>query len=150
MTERVATQEEDASMSADSDMIRRLTDGVFLEGNLDLIDELVADDFVDHDPPPEMPGTKEGMRQVAAMVTSAFSNRKAEFDDFVETTDGRVVENWLMTGTHTGEAFGLPPSGQDIGVRGLEIWRCAGGKIVEHWGVVDMSDVFMKAGPPPA
>jgi predicted SnoaL-like aldol condensation-catalyzing enzyme len=32
----------------------------------------------------------------------------------------------------------------------MEIWRCADGKIVEHWGVVDMSDVFMKAGPGPA
>jgi hypothetical protein len=89
------------------------------------------------------------MRQVAAMVTGAFSNRKAEFDNFLDTTDGKVVESWAMTGTHTGEAFGLPPSGQDIRVRGLEIWRCAGGKVVEHWGVVDMGDVFMKAGPPP-
>ena len=31
----------------------------------------------------------------------------------------------------------------------MEIFRCEGGKIVEHWGAVDMSDVFMKAGPPP-
>jgi steroid delta-isomerase-like uncharacterized protein len=137
-------------MGADADMIRRLTDEVFLGGKLDLIEELVADDFVDHDPPPGLPGGKEGMRQVAAMVTAAFSNRKAEFDNFLDTTDGQVVESWAMTGTHTGEAFGLPPSGQDIRVRGLEIWRCAGGKVVEHWGVVDMSDVFMKAGPPPA
>jgi predicted ester cyclase len=55
-----------------------------------------------------------------------------------------------MTGRHTGEAFGLPASGQDIRVRGVEIWRCVDGKIVEHSGAVDMSDLFMKAGPPPA
>jgi predicted SnoaL-like aldol condensation-catalyzing enzyme len=36
-----------------------------------------------------------------------------------------------------------------VQVRGIEIFRCEGGKIVEHWGAVDMSDVFEKAGPPP-
>ena len=136
-------------MGTDADVIRRLTQEVFLDGKVGLVDELVADDYVDHDPPPGLPGTKDGFRQLADMVTSAFSNRKAEFDDYVDTSDGRVVESWAMTATHSGEAFGLPPSGQDIRVRGLEIFRCSSGKLVEHWGVVDMSDVFMKAGSPP-
>ncbi len=83
------------------------------------------------------------------MVTAAMSNVRLEFDEYIETTDGRVVESWLMAATHTGEAFGLPPSNQEVLVRGIEIWRCADGKIVEHWGSVDMADVFMKAGPPP-
>ena len=59
--------------------------------------------------------------------------------------DGRVVENWAMTATHTGEAFGLPASGKSIRVRGVEIFRCEEGKVVEHWGAVDMSDVAEKA-----
>jgi predicted ester cyclase len=83
------------------------------------------------------------------MIVAAFSDRRADHDEYFDTTDGRVVENWTMTATHTGEAFGLPPSGQDVRIRGVEIWRCAGGRIAEHWGVVDMSDVFMKAGPLP-
>jgi steroid delta-isomerase-like uncharacterized protein len=137
-------------MGADADVIRRLTEEVFLAGKLDVVDELVGDDFVDHDPPPEIPGTKAGFRQLAEMVTSAFSDRRVEFDDYLDTADGRVVESWAMLATHSGEAFGLPPSGQEIRVRGVEIFRCANGKLVEHWGCVDMSDVFMKAGPPPA
>ena len=59
--------------------------------------------------------------------------------------DDRVIENWAITGVHNGEAFGLPPSGQSARVRGIEIFRCANGKIVEHWGAVDMSDVVEKA-----
>ena len=136
-------------MGSDADLVRRLTDEVFINGNIGKIDELLADTFVDHDPLPGVPGTKDGMRQIAEMVTATFSDRKAEMDDYLETTDGRVVENWAMTGTHTGEAFGLPPSNQDVRVRGMELFRVADGKVVEHWGVVDMSDVFMKAGPPP-
>jgi steroid delta-isomerase-like uncharacterized protein len=137
-------------MGANADLVRRLTDEVFIGGNIGALDAIVADDFVSHDPPPEIAGTKAGFRQLAEMVVASFSDRKTEFDEYLDTDDGRVVENWAMTGRHTGEAFGLPPSGQDTRVRGVEIWRCADGKIVEHWGAVDMSDVFLKAGPPPA
>src|SRR4029450_12782833 len=134
-------------MGANADLVRRLTDEVFIGGNIGAIDEIVADDFVSHDPPPEIPGTKDGFRQLAEMVVAAFSDRQAGPDEYLDTTDGRVVENWAMTGRHTGEAFGLPASGQDVRVRGVEIWRCVDGKIVEHSGAVDMSDLFMKASP---
>jgi predicted ester cyclase len=132
-------------MGADADIIRRLTNDVFIGGNLAAIDELVADDFVSHDPPPGFPGTRDGFRQLAEMVTVAFTARRVEFDELIDTTDGRVVENWAMLGVHSGEAFGLPPSGQEGRVRGTEIFRCQGGKLVEHWGTVDMSDVISKA-----
>ena len=102
-------------------------------------------DFVSHDPPPGGPPTREGLRGVAEVVTTAFSNRALEFDDVVEMTDGRLVESWAMGATHTGEAFGLPASGQPVRVRGIEIWRCEDGKIVEHWAAIDMGDVAGKA-----
>lgn len=132
-------------MGTDADLVRRLTDEVFIGGNLSALDELMSPDFLSHDPLPGLPGTREGVRQLAQMAIGAFSDRKIEFDEFFETTDGRVVENWAMTGRHIGEAFGLPPSGQVGRVRGMEIWRCANGKIVEHWGSIDMGDVVEKA-----
>ena len=101
-------------MGADADIVRRLTEEVFIGGNVGVIDELVADDFVTHDPPPGIPPTKDGFRQLAEMVAASFSDRKTPLDEFIDTTDGRVVENWIMTGRHTGEAFGLPPSGEEV------------------------------------
>jgi steroid delta-isomerase-like uncharacterized protein len=132
-------------MGADADLIRRLTDEGFLKGDVSIVDELLSDDFVTHDPPPGMAGDKEGQRQIVAMVGQAFSDMEVEFDEMIDTADGRVVENWAMSGVHTGEAFGLLPSNQRARVRGVEIWRCEGGKIVEHWGSVDMSDFMQKA-----
>ena len=132
-------------MGSDADIVRRVTDEAFIGGNVEVIDELVAEDFVSHDPPPGAPGTREGFRAVAELVASSMSDRKMEFDDFADTDDGRVVESWAMVATHTGEAFGLPPSGKSVRVRGIEIWRIADGKIVEHWGAVDMGDLFEKA-----
>jgi len=132
-------------MGAAADIVRRLTNEAYLAGNVEVIDELMGDDFVTHDPPPGMPATRDGQRVMAEMVIGAFSDRTMEFDDYIDATDGRVVETWAMVATHSGEAFGVPPSGQQVRVRGIEIWRCADGKIVEHWGAVDMSDVFEKA-----
>ena len=55
-------------MAGDSAIIQRLTNEVFLDGNLTAIDELVADDFVDHDPPPGVSPDKAGFRQLAELV----------------------------------------------------------------------------------
>ena len=132
-------------MGADADLIRRLTEEGFLKGDAGIVDELLADDFVTHDPPPGVSGDKEGQRQIIAMISAAFSDMQMEFDEMIDTADGRVVENWAMSGVHSGEAFGVPPSNQRVRVRGVEIWRCADGRIAEHWGAVDMSDFFEKA-----
>ena len=129
----------------DSDIIKRLNDEVFIGGNFDAFDDIVDDDFVTHDPIPGFSGDKAGFRQGAEMIVGAMSDRKLEFDDFAETTDGRIVENWEMSATHTGEVFGLPPSNQRVKVRGTEIHRCANGKFVENWGTVDLTDVIEKA-----
>lgn len=133
-------------MGADAEIVRRLTNEVFVGGSFATFDELIGDDMVDHDPVPGMPADKEGQRQLAEMVVAAFSDRKAESDEYIDTVDGRVVESWVFTAKHTGEMMGVPPSGQTVRIRGVEIWRCSGGKIVERWGAVDMSDVFEKAG----
>ena len=135
-------------MVADRDVVRRLTEEGFIGGDLAVIDELIADDFVDHDPAPGFAPTKEGYRQLAEVVVAAFSDRSTEFDEYLDTEDGRVVESWAMVGSHTGEAFGVPPSGQTVRIRGVEISRCSEGKLVEHWGAVDMSDFFEKAQAP--
>ena len=132
-------------MRADADLVRRLSDEVFIKGNLKVVDEIVSADFVSHDPPSGASPTRDGLRGVAQAVASGFSKRAFEFDEVVPTSDGRVVENWAMTATHTAEVFGLPPSNKAVRIRGTEIWRCANGKIVEHWGTVDMGDVVQKA-----
>lgn len=136
-------------MGAGSDFVKRISDEVFIGGNVALIDELFADDFVSHDPAPGLSADRAGVRALAEIATGAFSDRSLEFDEFLETTDGRVVESWAMVAVHSGEAFGVPPSGRRVRVRGVEIWRCDGGKdggkVVEHWGAVDMGDLMAKA-----
>ena len=72
---------------------------------------------------PGMSDDKKGQRQLAEMVLAAFSDRTMSMHDMAETADGRVVENWIMDATHSGDAMGIPPSNQDVRVRGMELWR---------------------------
>ena len=132
-------------MSNGEEIVRSLTDKVFLGGDLEAIEDLVAPDFVSHDPPPGITPDRDGLRGMAAAVVEAMADRQLVFDEYAHTTDGRVVESWLMEATHQRELFGLPPSGQRVRARGIELWRCEGGLIVEHWGAVDMSDLADKA-----
>ena len=132
-------------MDSDIGIVQRVTDEAMIEGNIGIIEELVADDFVSHDPPLGVPGTKEGFRIVAQAVVSGFSDRKMEFDEPLFASDGRVLENWAMTARHTGEFLGVPPSGEEVRVRGIEIWRIKDGQIAEHWAAIDFSDLFEKA-----
>lgn len=132
-------------MNDDIDLVRRMTDEVYVGGNLDVLDDFVADDFVDHDPVPGFPSDKQGLHQTISMVLAAMSKRTMEFDELMATNDGRVVESWAMTADHTGELFGVPATGANVRFRGIDIYRCADGKVTEHWGAVDLSDFMEKA-----
>jgi steroid delta-isomerase-like uncharacterized protein len=121
--------------------VRRLTQEGFVGGEADVVDELVAEDCIDHDPMPGQGQGREGQRHTCQMVIRGLSDRSTLRDDYLAAGD-MVVENWIFEGTHTGNFLGVPASGKKLHVRGIEIWRLAGGKIVERWGVVDAAGVM--------
>jgi steroid delta-isomerase-like uncharacterized protein len=121
--------------------VRRLTQEGFVDGKLDVVDELVAKDCIDHDPMPGQGQGREGQRRTCQMVIDGLSDRCTVRDDLLAVGD-IVVENWIFQGTHTGDFLGMSASGRQLQVRGIEIWRLAGGKIVERWGVVDAAGVM--------
>ena len=125
-------------MAIDTSPIEKLNAHAAMGSNADIVDEVMWPDFVDHDP---LPGTggREGQRALFKMVQGAFSDRKLDRDEMIETADGRIVEYWTMSAKFTGEFMGIPPSNKPVAVSGIEIWKIAGGKIAERWGVVDMS-----------
>ena len=126
-------------------IVRRLTDEVFINGNLGVVDELVAESYVDNDPIPGFDAGREGIKAMAGAVAAAFSDKKMILDDYYQDGD-MVTENWTMRGRHTGEFLGVQPQGGEVTVRGMELWRVQDGKIVEHWGVVDMLTAFSQMG----
>ncbi len=121
--------------------VRRLTQEGFVGGQVDVVDEVVAEDCVDHDPMPGQGQGRDGQRFTCQMVVGWLSNRCTLQDDFLAAGD-TVIENWIFQGTHTGDFLGVPATGKQLQVRGIEIWRLADGRIVERWGVVDAAGVM--------
>ena len=113
-------------------LVRRLMEEVFNRGNISLVDELFAPDFVEHEElPPGIPAGSEGVKQMSTMFRSAFPDFKATIDDMIAEGD-KVVVRGTWSGTHKGEFMGIPPTGKRVSIGVIDIIRIAGGKFVEH------------------
>ena len=126
-------------------LVRRLEE-VFNRGNISLVDELFAPDFVEHEElPPGIPPGREAVKQLTTMFRSAFPDFKATIDDIVAEGD-KVVIRQTWSGTHKGEFMGVPPTGKSVSFGVIDIIRIAGGKFVEHWGQMDMMGMMQQLG----
>ncbi len=96
-------------------VVRRMLDELFNKGNLDLTDELIASDFVAHDPamPEDMHGPEEFTQYVGG-YRSAFPDIHIAVEDQVAEGD-RMATRWTGTGTHEGDLMGIPASGTSPG-----------------------------------
>ena len=118
--------------------------------NLDALDKLIAADTVDHVLPPELPPGLDGQKAFIGMFISAFPDIKMTVEDEIAEGD-KVVTRWTAIGTHTGELMGIPATGKQVTIKGLDINRFSGGKNVEHWGQMDQMGLMQQLGvvPPP-
>ncbi|MDP7559258.1 MAG: ester cyclase [Planctomycetota bacterium] len=107
--------------------------GLMNKRNPAVIDELVATDFVDHNPMPGIAPGIEGVKQTAAIHSAAFPDLvEIAFHDMIAEGD-KVVVRWTVTGTHRGEMLGIPPTGKQVTLTGVDIFRIVDGKLVELW-----------------
>ena len=119
------------------------------EKNLDLIDEMLSADFVNHDPTwPEVTGFESYKKWIADWFESA--------PDMMITVDALVAEGnkvagrWTALWTDSTGLAGNPPTNQEIVVTGIDIYRIADGKVVEEWWAKDFLGVMKQAGMMPA
>jgi predicted ester cyclase len=119
------------------------------EERVDLIDEFLAPDFVEHNPFPGMPPTREGWKQAFKMFVAGAPGHHI-IEDLVAEGD-KVVGRITAYGTHVGDLFGIPATGKDIRVSGIAIWRIREGRIIEHWHETDALGLMQQVGvvPPP-
>jgi steroid delta-isomerase-like uncharacterized protein len=139
-------------MAEGVELIRRFYDEAIGQGNLDVIDELTAADFVDHEE--GLPGQPSGLEGVKFFVTTmreAFPDLKATVGETLE--EGNLASARVtLTGTHKGDFMGVAASDTAIEVDSIDIIRVEDGKCAEHWGVSDTMTLMMQIGaiPEPA
>ncbi|SER81228.1 ester cyclase [Natrinema salaciae] len=117
-------------------LARRMQADVWNEGNVDAIDDLLAEDFVQHSPwePSELRGRDEFKRQIRDFH-AAFPDLHGTVDDIVAEGD-TVANRFTMHATHRGEFMGVEPTGNEIELVGTIFARVEDGRIAERW-VVD-------------
>ena len=133
-------------MSAEENkaVVRRLIEEVYNRGNLDIADELLAPDYIDHTWPAGKYAGREGLKRSVAKQRAAFSDLHNNIEE--QIAEGDKVVSWVISsGTHDRERFlGLAPTGERMTMKHIFISRVVEGKIVEVWGVSDISDVWQQ------
>jgi predicted ester cyclase len=139
---------EEASVSAEETkaVARRWFEDFFNSGNLEVADEIIAPDHVNHDPTlPDIPPGPEGQKQVVNLYRSAFTNAHISIEEQLAEGDS-VVTRGTGSGTHQGELMGVAPTGKQVRITGIIINRLSDGKIAESWTNYDALGVMRQIG----
>lgn len=119
---------------------------LFTKGDLSAVNRYLDPSFVNHDPPfPGAPEGPEGMRMAAAMFRQALPDWHSDLDRLIAEGD-IVVEAFTASGTHRGELMGVPGSGKTLTLRGINVFRISGDRIVERWGRLDDLGLLQQLG----
>jgi len=125
-------------------LVRRWVDA-WNEGNVNAVDGLVSDAYVRHDPnSPEVHGPEQE-KQFMAMSLSAFPDLRFTIEDLAAEGD-KVIARFTMSATHRGELWGIPPTGKQLTLTAMEIYRIAEGKIDEQWVILDALGMMQQLG----
>ena len=138
-------------MADDAANFRRIPMELFNERRLELIDELFAEDYVDHlERPPGVPEGLEGLRMFVTARAVAFPDLRYEV--IGQYQDGDIhIGHVRVSATMTGDFLGMPASGKSATWEEIHIGRMVGGRLQEHWAVLDQLGMLQQLGfvPPP-
>lgn len=117
------------STQENKELIKRYFNELINKKNNDIIEELVADDFVDHQAPDNVPHGPVGVRKLIGKLFDHYSQLKVEVDDIIAEDNKVVVRNtWQGTLRNT-DTYTV--------MQGVVIYRIENGKIKERWASVD-------------
>ncbi len=127
-------------------LVRRFIDEVFNTGNFDAVDEILAPEYVHHDPTTQEFGSgMEGFKRLIDYYRGAFPDLEISIDDQIGAGD-RVVNRWTGRGTHQGELMGIPATGRPVSADGISIHRIVDGRIAETWNNYDALGMMRQLG----
>lgn len=127
-------------MADNKTLVRRLVDEAQSNGNFAVIDELLAEDFVDHTPLPGVPPTRDGIRMLFGYLRSAFPDLHVRIDEQVAEGE-KVVTRKTFIGTHGGEFLGVPATSRPVSFEVIDIMTVRDGRIAEHRVVFDQLSI---------
>ena len=125
-------------------IVLRFFEEAFNQGNLTIIDELIASHIVYHAPDGDIRG-HDGVHQLVTWLRTTFHDFHVSPEDVVAEGD-RDVMRFIDSGVPQGEGLGIPPTGKPVSWTGIDIFRLNEGKIIEGWGISDGLHLMQRAG----
>jgi steroid delta-isomerase-like uncharacterized protein len=127
-------------------LVRRWFDEVFNRQDLAVMDEIVAEDIVNHAGRDlvTMAG-REGYRTLLRQLFIGFPDWHFEVEDVIAEGD-RVVVRTTMRGTHQGVFRGVAATGRRVTWEHIHIFRVIDGKLAEHWACRNDIGILQQLG----
>ena len=131
-------------------IIYRVLDEAFNQGNLAVVDELVAPNGISHHSSWGTPANRTGLKQLIAMFRTAFPDLHCTIEDEIIQGD-KTAAHWTMRGTHKGLFLGNSPTSKSISVKGLIYARIENDQVIENYILIDQMGILQQLGlvPPP-
>ena len=117
------------------------------QADLSVLDELMADDIIEHQRGNR--GGRDGAKEVARTLHRWMSDFSLTVEDLAVAGDVVWTRN-RGHGINTGSVMGTPPSGKNVDVDVIDILRFKDGLAVEHWGIADQVGLMLQIGALPA
>lgn len=114
-------------------------------GRYEVLDEILAPTFLDHDPAPDQAPGIEGLKGFFQTMRAAFPDLKAEPVE-ISATEDHVAMRYTISGTHLGDFQGTAPTGNAFKVSALQLARFENGRCVERWGSTDELGMMKQLG----
>lgn len=130
---------------ANEALIRRIIDGAFNAGALDIVDDALASDYVDHQAGPDAPGGPAAFKAFVRAFRATFPDVQVTVEDLVAGGD-RVALRVTLRGSQQGALGEIPATGLRVEFGGYHIYRLADGKVTEHWGLQDDLGLLLQLG----
>ena len=138
-------------MATDNQVLeRRIFDEVWNGRHVEILDELLAPEFIFHDPQAPLPVKgAEAYKQFVKYYVGAFPDLQFTIEHQMSDSEG-VMTRWSCTGTHKGDLRDIPATGRPISLTGMTCSRISGGKFVEAWSNWDTLGMLQQLGAIPA
>jgi steroid delta-isomerase-like uncharacterized protein len=123
-------------------------DEVFRRRDVGAIDELLTDDFVEHNLWPGQTPGRQGTKEFIAHLLQAFPDLEVAIENQIAEGD-TVAAVLRMSGTHQGDFVGIPATGRKVIVQFMDMSRVRDGRFCDHWGLADMGGLMAQLGVAP-
>lgn len=121
-------------------LARRFIEEILGKGNFDLLPELTTPEYIDH----SLPSGVTPLQSLAGF-RAGFPDTRVSVESLVGEGE-MVVVRWVLQATHTGNFFGIPPTGLPVTMGGISMYRIQDGKMVEGWVEYDQLNLMQQIG----